>query len=272
MKGYKIKKEDNVRKRFLGIPVGVIIALGLVLLLIGVAGAAGLLVMERDISSTVVIVGAGAEVYSDPECTTVLTTLDFGAIEAGGVTDPLTFYVENDSDEGYDIYLALSQTDLNPLLTLYEGEANLVPAHPLNLSVVTGTRSVDGYWTETGITTTLITEVDATATDHLLIMSMAAAPLTDGVVKIDAELILYGEYIGSPSPRMLNLQRGYDDTTPTTHSVGAIVTLMERIESPDEDLYNLAPGAVLPVTVYLEADAGIERGGYPFILTIEAQD
>lgn len=150
-----------MKRRFLGIPIP-IVAIALVVLLTA-GGVMAAFFMQRDIGSQVQIVGAGAEVYQDDACTEPLVELDFGDIEAGATSEPATFYVKNESDEGYDIYIALSQDDLDPLLTLSEDANGTVPEDPDELPLATGTDYVEGYWQAGSPATTILGGVDLTA-------------------------------------------------------------------------------------------------------------
>lgn len=248
-----------MKKRFLGLPVP-IIAVGLAVLLIG-GGVLAALVMQRDIESTVQIVGAGAEVYQDEACTIPLTTLDFGAIEAGGTTASIPFWVKNESDGGYDIYLALSQTGLDSLLALFEDSNGAVPEDPAVLQLG------EAGWVETETTTTTRGGDLTPAGTNIQITSSAGFPTDGGMVKIDDEIMSYNAIkIAGAYWSLDGLVRGLEGTTAATHASGSVVTLLE-LANP-----TLAPGEVLPVVVYLEADPTITRADYPFTLTVYAQD
>jgi hypothetical protein len=252
-----------MKRRFLGIPVP-IIAIGLAILLIGGAALAAFL-WQKQVPSTVKIIGAEVEAYQDEACTIPLTALDFGEMRAGETTDPVSFYLKNIGDD--PVYCALAENNLDALLALFEGDGNVVPADPDRLALPTDEDITPGYWQETATTTTLNGNPDATDT-HFGVTDTTSFP-DSGVVKIDNELIYYAV---KTSDQFEGCIRGYADTTATAHSMGATITLMEWVEETSEILYDLQPDEVLSVSLYIESDPAITRSDKPFTLIIEAKD
>ena len=74
-----------MKRRIYGIPVPIAICLALALM--ATAGVMAALLIQRDVPSTVSVVGIDdAEVYSDQACTTPLTSLAFSDIMQGETT------------------------------------------------------------------------------------------------------------------------------------------------------------------------------------------
>jgi hypothetical protein len=337
----------------------------LVLLLV-TGGVLAAFLWNKQVPSTVKISGvSGAEAYSNADCTTPLTALDFGAIKPGQTTNPVAFWVKNGSDAGGpSIYVALSQTGLNSLLALYQGTGNVIPVDPSRLKLATGSNYVAGYWQAGTPSTTILTAINNSVnivevasisgfagtgklycegeviayiglrayvapvvgswTASTPITNLATAlgladtevvpnsatgfPATSGTIKIDNELISYG-YKNGPGTQFFDCIRGFAGTIAAVHSVGATITNMTWTAGSPEvkaaftgcargsdlttaashavsvaianaqwvgevggALYSLAPGGILPVSVYLVANSAIPWADYPFTLIIEGKD
>lgn len=368
----KIMEDNKLRRKILGIPMFPIVAITLAILLAGGAALAGFM-MTREVPSTISVVGVDAcEVYADEGLTIPLTDLAFSDIMVGETTDPITFWVRNESDEsGYPFYVALSQSGLNSLLTLYEDANGLVPEYSDVLPIPTDSDYQEGYWEAGSPATSILGGIDASVTlvevadisgfpssgtlycegeaitytglrayepkgddtpgywtegtsailagdigptnDFIVISdSSPRFPESGGVVKIDDEMISYGNMRWGGSAQVLEeCIRGVEGTLAADHVIDSTVTLMEWVDpipgsaeilagftgctrgahdttaaahgavaisqaewvgETGGDLYELEPQAVLPVTIYLEADPDISRGDYPFTTIIIAQE
>ena len=246
-------------KKFLGMPVSVILALALT------AGAVlAAFLWSQSVPSTVKIIGSEVVAYEDEACTVELTALDFGEIRGGETTGQVEFWLKNQGDD--PVYCALAEDDLDALLALFEGTDNAVPADPDRLPLLVSTSS---YWQETGVTTVIEGGAVGETSTAIGIDDATSFP-SSGMVKIDDELISYAS-ISQPAEYYLleGCVRGEDGTTPAAHAIGATVTVMEYVSG---DVYNLEPDEVLAVDLYITADPDIARSDKPFTLIVEAKD
>lgn len=236
-----------LRKRILGIPVGVIVAMA-----VTASTVAGAFFWQAETPSQVRVVGESVGIYEEQACITPLTSLDFGEVRQGEVTATISSFLRNEGN--LPLYIAVNQTNLDAELTLYEGGTNVVPGSPANLLFGSG-------WAEIGTTTEVATALGTGELEAVFCVDNSAFP-GSGVVKVDDELILYGLKYEEPD-RLDELTRGYNGTTPADHNVGATVTLMGM---------ELAPGVVLEVPLHLEASGSASLDTYTFTTTFYAQD
>jgi len=253
-----------MKKRFLGIPIPVIVAILAIVLVAGGVMAAWL--WQREVPATVKVISAEVEAYANEGCTIPLTDLDFNGIRAGETSSPVPFWIKNTGDG--PVYCALAQDGLIPELAFYAND-NLVPANPGRSLIVTGSDYEVGYWAE-GITTSTAETVTATTTS---VMVNGLLFPSSGKIKIDSEIMTYGKVtVVGANQRLDDLVRGLEGTTAATHGLEAKVAIVQWVGETGGDLYDLAPGEVLLVAVHLEANPEIDRGDYPFTVIIEAKD
>jgi hypothetical protein len=252
-------KGRNMKKRFLGIPVPIIaVILALTLVAGGVLAA---WYFTKEIPGQIQIIGAECGVYQDEGCTVPLEALDFGSMRAGDTSDPIPAYIKALGED--PIYLALMESGLDPLLTLYvDGDfvSAAIPTDPDILLLITFEELI---WQETGDTSQNSAAFDEVATS--IPGALGDFPAAGGVMKVNDELIAYDSW---ESNMFLDCIRGYDGTTAAAHGL-ATLYLMEQVLVT---VYELAPGEVLAVEFTIEADPAILRSLNEFILTVLAQD
>jgi hypothetical protein len=78
------------------ISVGAFIAIAVVVVVLNVL-VAGLLIGYNRIPNTGDVKGVGVGVYSDPDCTNSVTSIDWGFLEPGE-TDDVTIYIKNEGN------------------------------------------------------------------------------------------------------------------------------------------------------------------------------
>lgn len=254
----------KLRRKIFGVPTIAIILIAA----LATGGIYAAFFWQKEVPVSVKIVGAEIEAYEDEACTIPLTAVDFGDLRQGEQSATMSFWLLNIGED--TLYPALAQDGLDPLLLLFEGDANAVPADPSNLPLATGEDITPGYWQETATTTTTVEALDDVALE-VRIASGVGFP-DSGMVKIDDELIAYASIVPTGDSKLLELSRGQVDTTAAIHADGSTVTLMEWVEEVSTSLYNLDPLGKLQVNIYLEADSTITRSDKPFTLLIFAQD
>lgn len=245
-------------KKLLGVPFPIIAwILALSLVVVG----AGIFFWQRQVPSTVHIIGGEVEAYQDEACTIPLVDLDFGDLRGGETTGNQTFWIKNTGDD--TLYVALSQENLDPLLTLYHEDEGAIPSDPDKLPLAVDW--IDWHWQEQGTTGVLTSNLNPSDT-FLTLSSADLAKFPDsGMVKVDSEWIAYDGKDGS----LQNLLRGQEDSTPAAHTTGTIVYLMEYVGGA---VYELPIAISLEVGLYLTADKGITRSDKDFTVNIYAQD
>ncbi|MBN2187295.1 MAG: hypothetical protein JW732_07605 [Dehalococcoidia bacterium] len=124
---------------------------------------------------------------------------------------------------------------------------------------------IDWHWIEEGITGVLISNLNPDDTFLTLSDADLANFPDSGMVEVDSEWITYDGKDGA----LQNLQRGQERSTPTTHTTGAIIYLIEYVGGV---VYELPIATSLDVSLYLTADEGITRGDKAFTVNIYPQD
>jgi hypothetical protein len=250
-----------MKKRFLGIPIPIIaVILALTLVAGGVLAA---WYFTKEIPGQIQIIGAECGVYQDEGCTIPLDALDFGEMRAGDTSDPIPAYIKALGED--PIYLALMESGLDPLLTLYvDGDfvSAAIPTDPDILLLQTG-GSVT--YEVTTLNTFSTSPIDAVMTTIGNLYTTVGFP-DSGVVKIQDELIYYGSKTAN---QFLECVRGYAGTTAAAYAADTDMFLTDEIV---EVIYELGPGEVLAVEFTIEADPAILRSLNEFILTVLAQD
>jgi hypothetical protein len=249
-------------KKFLGVPVSLIIITTAIMLACSAAVAAFL--WNQSVPSTVKILGSDVLAYSDEACTQPLTALTFPDIRAGQTTTPVSFWIKNTGDD--TVYCAMAQSGLDAQLTLNQN-GNSVPADPAWLKLATGSEVIPGYWQATATTTTLAIAINASAST--IELANTTGFNGSGMIKIDSELI---NYTGKVNNSLNGCSRGQEGTTAVSHSVGAPVTLMQWVPPTTGNLYNLAPAGKLQVTLTVTAGASIPRSSKSWQTILEAKD
>lgn len=240
-----------MKRKWLGIPMPIVVPI--LALLVAGSGALAAVMLTQEVPARVgIIVPWMMSVWEEEACETPLVELDFGDIAADTDTDVLTFWLKNDGDN--DFYIAMSQVGLagTHVALGWDGVEGICPPDGFIFPVGIG-------WVDTGQTVKDQIEPSNTEWD-----------VVDGSVFLDGDIIRLGEEIMllvSVSGNHLTAERGYQGTTPATHTVGTPYYLLEG-----EPQTPLASDASMPIALYLSADSDAERGEVIFTVIVNASD
>lgn len=249
---------------------------------------------------------ANGVVPADPDVLPLVTGSDYedGYWQAGSPVTTILGGIDASAD-----LIEVASIDGFPSSSLLYCEGEIIFYASLRQYVAEGAE-IPGYWQDTAMTSTVL--VYMTSSSDFIAIVPGTFPDTGTVrVDNEIISYSSIEVVNSERHELTGIVRGLDGTTATTHNADIAVTWVEWVEPIPGDaeilaaftgcirgaeettaaahgeveisqagwveetggsLYELYPGEILPVTVYLEADLAIARGDFPFITIILAQD
>lgn len=233
----------KVKKRFLGIPIAVIIAIAIIATLGTLAGAAW--AYTRTQGSTVTIEAAknsGIDIFTDAAATIPLsvgTVLNFGSLASWNgqpaVSSPINFYLKNTGQD--TVFPVLSVTGLATGVTLNEATFGLIGTN--TKLYVQGQANI---WTPNGLNGTIGALGTAVQTDFTI---NAAFVVGDYVKIANAEIVKITASLGGSN---WTIQRAQGGTTAVAWAAGAAWV---RGTLSDITANALTPGEIQPVSLVI---------------------
>ena len=246
------------KRRIFGLPV-----LAMVIgMLLSVSVALGAWFMNREVPTSVTVLGSDAEVFLDAGLTIPADAVNFGAVWREASSSPVSLFIANTGDE--EVYAAISHENLPSGITM-TSDGDAVPASPSHL-ILGDTVVINTTTLSSGIDAfaTIIEVVDHTAfpaSGTLFIESeeltysgkqdfqaegagswaaTGTATLNAAITAVDTPFYLAGDYslypasgvlliddelisyTGIGSGQITGTTRGYDGTTPADHAIGTL--------------------------------------------------
>ena len=277
------------QKRWLGVPITLLVVMATILSSVGVTAA--LWQFQRPQGATVNIKGFDVKLYSDALCTTELLSSDliaFGDLLAGSNVTPFTgtstatVYAKSPAAAAGSIYLTLSSSILPNSVTAKTGTTAIpidpatalklyTPAVPFTITPVVTTDAVPGaavgYWS--AVSTDLIFQ-DTTLTPIGTTTPHMGGPSSTGFtyIRVDNEIIKvnWPSIVVGNTIHATSCVRGQLGTTAAAHNGGSVVvwSTYNVIPTVNGNVVSggLAPGAIQPIPITLLC------GDYPSLLGV----